>query len=91
MSIEDRFKLLAESEGISREKFAMKAGIPYTRLVNIFSGRAKVRFEEIELIGNAWPEYRFWVAYGEELPEAGQISPMTKAAQAELKTQGKAG
>lgn len=90
MDIEDRIKLIIESESLTRERFAAKAGIPYTRITNIFSGRAKVRHEEIEAIGKAWPEYRLWLAYEEELPEAGQISPLTKTAQKELGTQRKA-
>ncbi len=80
-----------EYEKLGRETFAQKAGIKYTRLTNVLSKRAQVRHEEIELIGTAFPEYRYWLAYGEELPEAGQISPMTKTAQKELGTQGKAG
>lgn len=78
MEIEDRIKLIIESEGMTREKFAHKVGIPYTRITNIFSGRAKVRHEEIEAIGNAYPQFMVWLAYEKELPEAGQISPMTK-------------
>lgn len=90
MYIEDRIKLIIEGEELSREKFAHKVGIPYTRITNIFSGRAKVRHEEIEAIGNAYPEFMTWLAYEKEIPEAGQISPMTKAAQKELGTQRKA-
>lgn len=90
MEIEDRIKLIIETEGMTREKFAQKVGIAYTRITNIFSGRAKVRHEEIEAIGTAYPEFMIWLAYEKELPEAGQISPMTKAAQKELGTQRKA-
>lgn len=90
MDIEDRIKLIIETEGMSREKFAQGVGIAYTRITNIFSGRAKVRHEEIELIGNAYPEYMVWLAYGKEIPEAGQISPMTKSAQKDLGKLGKA-
>jgi hypothetical protein len=45
---------------------------------------------KIEVIGKALPEYRLWIAYGDELPEAGQISPMTKSAQRELGKLGRA-
>lgn len=90
MDIEDRIKLIIESEGMTREKFANKVGVPYSRIMNIFSGRAKVRHEEIQAIGNAYPEYMVWLAYEKEITEAGQISPMTKIVLGELRTQGKA-
>ncbi len=72
MEIENRIKLIIESEGMTREQFANKVGVPYTRITSIFSGRAKVRHEEIEAIGNAYPEYMIWLAYEKEMPEAGQ-------------------
>lgn len=90
MDIEDRIKLIIETEGMSREKFAQSVGIAYTRITNIFSGRAKVRHEEIEAIGTAYPEYMVWLAYEREIPEAGQISPMTKKSLEDLGKQGKA-
>ena len=75
MNIEDRIKLIIENTRMGREKFALKVGIPYTRIANIFSGRAKVRHEEIEAIGNAYPQYMMWLAYEKVIPEAEQISP----------------
>jgi hypothetical protein len=33
---------------------------------------------EIQALAKIWPEYSLWLATGEELPEAGQISPLTK-------------
>lgn len=86
----ERIKLLIDSEGLTREKFARLIDMPYSRLLNVFSGRAKPRFEDMAAIEREWPEYGYWIAYGKELPEAGQISPMTKAAMDNLKTQGKA-
>lgn len=77
----DRINLIIESEGLSREALSQKTGITYTTWSNALQRKAKLRHEEIEAIGKAWPEYRLWLAYGDELPEAGQISPMTKAAQ----------
>ena len=78
MEIEDRIKLIIESTGLTREKFANKVGVPYTRITNIFSGRAKVRHVEIEAIGNAYPQYMIWLAYGRGMPEAEQIAPPDK-------------
>ncbi|MGB3608811.1 MAG: XRE family transcriptional regulator [Cellvibrio sp.] len=90
MNVIDRVKLLKTLEGISYADLCEKTGIEKKRLENVIAGKAKLRHEEIESIGKAWPEYMLWLAYETELPEAGQISPMTKAAQKELGTQRKA-
>lgn len=50
----------------------------------------EIKEEEINAVADLFKEYRYWLISGEELPEAGQISPMTKAAQKELGTQRKA-
>ena len=86
----DRINLLVEFEKLGREQLSQKTGINYTRWTNALQRKAKLRHEEIEAIGKAWPEYRLWIAYGEEIPEAGQISPMTKSAQRDLGKLGKA-
>jgi hypothetical protein len=38
---------------------------------------AKPYAEELEALGRLWPEYAYWLITGSEIPEAGQISPMT--------------
>jgi hypothetical protein len=86
----DRINLIVETEGLSREMLCQRTGISYTRWTNALQRKAKLRHEEIEAVGKAWPEYMLWLAYGVEKIEAGQISPMTKAAQKELGTQRKA-
>lgn len=77
MTVEERIKLIIESTEMSREKFALKVGIPYTRISNIFSGRAKVRHEEIEAIGNTFPQFMTWLAYEVIALETAQIDPMS--------------
>ena len=86
-----RIKALCETENLSREQLAEKTGIKYSRWHNLMNDRGKIKSDEIEALGKAWPEYRIWIAYGDELPEAGQISPMTKKAQEDLGEAGKAG
>lgn len=85
-----RIKNICELENLSREELAQKTGITYSRWHNLMNDRGKIKSEEIEATGKAWPEYMLWIAYGIEKPEIGQISPMTKTAQRELRTQGKA-
>lgn len=90
LDVIDRINLIVETEAISRDELSQRTGIGYTRWTNALQRKAKLRHEEIEAIGAAWPEYRLWMAFGDELPEAGQISPMTKKAMEELGTQRKA-
>lgn len=90
MNVIDRIKLLRTLEGISYNELAERTGIERKRIENVVNQKAKPRHEDIEAIGKAWPEYRLWIAFGDEMPEAGQISPMTKATQRELGTQRKA-
>lgn len=87
----ERINLILEHEGITRDELSRRTGIGYNRWLSVIQRKTKLRHEEIEAMGKAWPEYKYWLAYGEELPEAGQISPMTKAAQSKLGTPGQAG
>jgi|GEM_PF-1668215 len=73
----ERLKEIQKSEGVTREQLAEKSGIKYTRLQNIFNRRTNIQPDEIEVIGGLFPRYRMWLVFGEELPEAGQTSPMT--------------
>lgn len=91
MSFLDRVKKIEKHEGLSREELAMKAGMKYTRLRNLVGGQGQVRLDDIEAITKAFPEYKHWLIFGEELPESGQISPMTKKTHSDYQTQGKAG
>lgn len=79
MDVLERIKAIEKQEKIGREDLALKAGIKYTRLRNAVGGQVKLRHEEIIAIANVFPEYAHWLAFGKELPDAGQISPMTKA------------
>lgn len=74
----ERIRQIENFENLGREELAMKAGMKYTRLRNLMSGQGQPRIEDIIKIADAFPEYSHWLIYGKELPEAGQISPMTK-------------
>lgn len=87
----ERINAVLAYEKITREELSRSTGIGYSRWTNVLQGKAKLRHDEIIAFGSAYHEYKHWVAFGEELPEAGQISPATKAAQKSLGTQGKAG
>lgn len=78
MNFIERIKELCRLEDLSREDFAEMCGMRYTRINNVLNSRGHIRIDELEQIGNAFPEYKHWIVFGVELPEAGQISPMTK-------------
>lgn len=86
----ERLRQLCKSEELTHEELAIKAGFKPSRITNLMNQRGQIKQEELEQLGTTFPEYAYWLAYGRELPEAGQISPMTKKAQQELKTQRKA-
>lgn len=88
MNVLDRIKLLKTLENISYVELCERTGIEKKRLENVINEKAKIRHEEIEAIGNAWPEYMLWLAYGIEKAEMGQISPMTKKTMGDLGAQG---
>ncbi len=50
-----------------------------------------MRTSELDAVLSLFPEYALWITTGKEIPEAGQISPMTKKAQRTLKPTPKVG
>lgn len=78
MDAVDRIKTIIEKEALTKDALTLKTGISYTRWNTVINRRGKVRLEEIEALGKAFPEYRFWLAFGEEITEVGQVSPTTK-------------
>ena len=87
----DRFILLIETEDIKLPWLESVTGITSKRWSNVKYKAAEMRAEELVALGKVFKEYAFWLTTGEELPEAGQISPMTKKAQITLKPTPKAG
>lgn len=90
MDVIDRINQLKSTEDLSFDRIAQLTGLGTDRWKAVLYRRVKIRFEDVEAISAAFPEYKHWIVFGEEIPESGQISPMTKAAQQELRTQGKA-
>ncbi|ROQ20930.1 hypothetical protein EDC38_1548 [Marinimicrobium koreense] len=74
----ERIKVICKSEGLTREELVSKTGMNYARWHNLMNNRGVMRPEEIVLTGKAFPEDKHWIVFGEELPEAGQISPESK-------------
>lgn len=87
----ERFKLLIKLEDIELTWLAKETGIKRQRWADVKNGRAKLLMTEGAIIGKIYPEYAYWLITGNEMPEAGQISPMTKRAHTNSKTAPKVG
>ena len=73
-----RVKTLLKVKRLKVDDLATKTNIAYSRWANVLSGKAKIRHVEVEALGNAYPGHKLWLAYGDTLPHAGQISPEAK-------------
>ena len=87
----DRLRLLMELESLKAPFLEKQTGIHKRRWQTVKDSAAEMRVTEIEALEKIYPEYAYWLATGKELPEAGQISPMTKRAHTTSKTAPKAG
>lgn len=74
----DRFRELVEVEGLKMPWLEAETGISKKRWTNVRHGTVEMRAEEIAAIEKLYPEYGYWLAFGKELPEAGQVSPAAK-------------
>ena len=81
----DRFLLLIDAEDVKLPWLESVSGIPAKRWSNVKYKAAEMRAEELVALGRVFKEYAYWLTTGEEIPEVGQISPMTKRAQRSLK------
>lgn len=86
MKLNERINLVIRQEGWTRPQLEEETGIKAKRWENVCGNLAKPYGEEIEALCRIWPEYTFWLATGNEMPEIGQISPLTKQAHQTLKT-----
>lgn len=87
----DRLGLLFKFTDRSKKSVLEEAGVDYARFAQVQRRKVALRASELTAIASCFPEYRHWLVFGEELPEVGQISPMTKETKERLGTQGKVG
>jgi transcriptional regulator with XRE-family HTH domain len=84
--INKRIRLLRDAIKLGRQAFAEKTGIKKQTLENIERELQKVNGEQLKAVGTTFPEYKYWLAWGEVLPEAGQISPEIEETRQNLQT-----
>ena len=70
-----RIRTLLKAKQLKMDDLARITDIAYSRWANVLSGKAKIRHAEVEALGKAYPEYKLWLAFGDTLPDAGQVSP----------------
>jgi len=81
----DRIKVLESLESLTRSELAEMTGLKKTKWDNYLLRKQRLYQEDLEKLADQFPEYKSWLLTGDEYPEAGQISPMTKKAQQTLK------
>ncbi|ASP40343.1 DNA-binding protein [Bacterioplanes sanyensis] len=76
--IVDRFVLLANVEDVKMPWLQKQTGISAGRWHKVKTGQNEMRASDVDALVKVWPEYAYWLVTGEELPESGQISPMSR-------------
>jgi hypothetical protein len=76
----NRLKLLMELEALKTPYLEQQTGIAKRRWQTVKDSAAEMRVAEIQALEKLFPEYAYWLATGKEIPEAGQVSPLTKRA-----------
>lgn len=71
-----RVRILRDSLGMGRAAFADITGLEKRTIENIEHERQKVYAWHIQKIGNIFPDYSTWLAYGKTLIENNQLTPL---------------
>ena len=83
--LNERIRTLRESLKLGRQEFCKIIGkINRQDLQNIELKRQRAPSWIIEKVAEIYPQYGYWIGTGLEIPEVGQISPMTEQAREEL-------
>jgi transcriptional regulator with XRE-family HTH domain len=81
-----RIEKLRKYKKLSRRKLEQETGIADYTWQAVEIGRQLATEEHIKAISNLWPEYKYWLVFGETLPECGQISPELEETRKKLQT-----
>lgn len=74
----DRLCLCIRAEGTEFKDLADKIGVSRARLSKTLKGQLRLSHKEFLDLTDQYPEYKYWIIFGEEIPEMGYISPTTK-------------
>ncbi|MCY1272883.1 hypothetical protein D9M69_328270 [compost metagenome] len=84
MSEEISVRGLQLLEMSSIKKLTELGSTDYLRWQNIKRGKARLGADEVEILGRAFPGYRWWLITGDVMPENGQTSPAYDTANEKL-------
>jgi transcriptional regulator with XRE-family HTH domain len=82
--IRERIIKLIIAYGFTNDELEEKTGISSGKWANLRTRKQRANEDHITAICKIYPEYAYWITTGKELPESGQISPMTKQASEKL-------
>jgi transcriptional regulator with XRE-family HTH domain len=86
MELKERIKILRKSTGMTQPEFSLFCGLKSSQVMHIEQGNIEATNTMLEKIADKYPEYRYWIHTGNECPNDGQISPMTKHSAEKLGT-----
>ncbi|WP_045223969.1 hypothetical protein [Methyloterricola oryzae] len=76
MKLKERFLAVFQASQLSYRDLELRTGIDRYRWQNLINKEnQKVTEEHLEAIATVWPEYKYWIVFGETCPEMGQVSP----------------
>jgi transcriptional regulator with XRE-family HTH domain len=84
--IEERLGVLRKFKELSRRDLEKLTGIAEYTWRAVETGKQKANEEHIEALTKIWPEYKYWIVFGETCPENGQISPEIEETRKNLST-----
>lgn len=83
----DRLKLCITLTDADTVKLQEAAGMDKSRFSKTLKKKIRLSSSELIALANCFPSYKHWIVFGEERPESGDVSPMTKLAQKDYRTQ----
>jgi len=83
--IGERIEKLRKFKKLSRRKLENLTGIADYTWQAVEIGKQVANEEHIKELSKIWPEYKYWLVFGETMPEAGQISPEIEETRVKLK------
>lgn len=73
--ISERIEKLRKINNLSRRDLEKLTEIAEYTWRAVETGKQKPNEDHIKALSKIWPEYKYWLVFGETMPECGQISP----------------
>jgi hypothetical protein len=74
-SIRDRLLQVIDLSGLSPRELEQQTGVDRYIWQNVKAKKQRVNEDHLEAVFRIWPQFAYWIATGQTMPEAGQISP----------------